>query len=178
MLLAEGKDAPKFFKDEGGGHRWQRTPPTEKRGRVHTSTVTVAVLNETGPKTIEVNPDDLIIDYYKASGAGGQHRNRTLSGCRIKHIPTGIIIERCTSRSSYQNKDSAMEDLKQRLQSAEYDRLNKRRNSKRKTQIGSGMRGDKIRTYREQDDTVIDHRSNKKASLKKLRRGDWGEIKR
>jgi len=167
-----------FFNDEAGGHRIQRIPPTEKRGRTHTSTVTVAVLKEGHVTEVKINPNDIHIGYFKAPGSGGQKKNVTSSACRVRHFPTGIIVERSGTRSAYKNKDAALQGLQDKLDERARKKHQGNTRNIRNSQIGSGMRGDKIRTYREQDDVVIDHRTNKKSSLKAIKKGDWSKIKR
>lgn len=155
---------------EAGGHRWQRIPPTEKRGRVHTSTVTVAVLPlvTDAPK---LNLRDVSIETKRGSGAGGQHRNKTESAVRAVHLPTGLVADICCDRSQHRNKEIALMVLAQRVATQNHQRNHDRRDQRRRDQIGSGMRADKIRTYRERDNQVVDHRSGKKGRLDQAMKG-------
>ena len=171
-ILVEGIDLS-GLENEAGGHRIQRVPPTERKGRVHTSTVTVAVIDRIegfGPSSIPQS--DLKIEWYSGTGAGGQHRNKHQNSCRITHLPSGLIVTSQT-RSRQNSLNAAMADLQQRLD-AETKRLyNNTIASDRKQQVGSGMRGDKIRTYRFQDDVVKDHLTNKTSSVKKILAGNF-----
>lgn len=151
--------------------RIQRIPITERNGRVHTSTVTVAVV-DTDQQTFKINQQDLDVQWYSGSGAGGQNRNKVQNCCRLIHIPTGIIktAQFRDRKSSYQHAyDALVEELKL---SHNNEQANIQ-NSNRKTQIGSGMRGDKVRTFRFQDDQVVDHRTNKAASCKRVMKGEF-----
>jgi peptide chain release factor 1 len=162
------KDVSPLLK-EAGGHRWQRVPPTEKRGRVHTSTVTVAVL-ELPYLSYTLKDDDIEIFTTKDSGPGGQHRNKTESCVVMRHIPTGIEAKAST-KSQHRNKVLAREVLEARV-SALFKTQNKIRiDNERKCQVGSGMRGDKIRTYRQRDNIVNDHKSGRKTSLSSIQEG-------
>lgn len=176
LLILEIESNHDFFKDEGGGHRWQRIPPNEKRGRVHTSTVTVAVI-EDPPPSFTLDPADIQLESYKAGGKGGQHRNKTETAIRAIHIPTGITAISASERSQSQNKKSALNTLKSRIFQAQSQKAQTSENAARKSQIGCGARGDKIRTYRERDDRVVDHRTNRKTSLSRLKKGDWSGLK-
>ena len=172
ILRAEGKRAADVFRHEPGGHRCQRIPPNEKRGRVHTSTVTVAVLPEVEERDFRIDPRDLDIKTCRGSGAGGQHRNVTDSAVQVKHIPTGLIVRCEAERSQGQNKERALALLRTRLAAAASERATDSRADSRRTQVGSGMRGDKVRTYRWQDDTVTDHQTGKRATLRRVLRGE------
>ena len=143
--------------NEPGGHRIQRVPPTERKGRVHTSTVTVAVIDSEDAWTAPtISKNDLKIEWYSGTGAGGQYRNKHQNSCRITHIPSGIVAKaECRSRQN--SLDSAMAELQRRLDHLQERQYNNNIACDRKAQIGSGMRGDKIRTYRFQDDRVHDH---------------------
>jgi peptide chain release factor 1 len=165
---------------EGGGHRWQRIPPTEKRGRVQTSTVTVAVLDLSGSgasKRTENLIDDRDIEmvFTKDTGPGGQHRNKTESCVVLTHRPTGIKAK-SADRCQHANRRQARAVLEERV--AEYYATIARRTTddERRRQVGSGERGDKIRTYSLQHDIVHDHRSDRKASAKKVLAGDLGAL--
>lgn len=166
-----GEKAKTIFSQEAGGHRHQRIPPTETRGRIQTSTVTVAILDliEIGT-TFRYN--DVEIKTTKGSGPGGQARNKIESAVVITHKPTGLVVRSCTECSQYQNKKIALEILQSRLSQRAQDSSHHEQNSLRQQQIGSGERGDKIRTYREKDDRVVDHRTGLRGSLKHWQKGD------
>ena len=176
-FTVSGDGAYSKFKFESGVHRVQRIPVTESNGRIQTSTVTVAVLPEADDVEVEINPSDIKIESCKSSGAGGQHINKTESAVRLTHIPTGIVIECDQERSQLQNKEKAMRilyaklyDMKQREQS---DAIA----SERRSQVGSGDRSEKIRTYNYPQSRVTDHRINKTIfSLAAFLNGDMAEI--
>lgn len=172
IVRVAGKGALSWFAGESGGHRWQRVPPTEKRGRVQTSTVTVAVLPVPKASDVRLNDRDLDWKTCRGSGAGGQHRNVTDSAVQLTHKPTGIQVRVESERSQRANRDAARAMLAARLQDAAEQARASARSSERRRQVGSGMRGDKVRTYREQDDTVRDHRTGKTAKLRNVRRGE------
>lgn len=159
---------------ESGGHRWQRVPPTERRDRVHTSTVTVVVMPVLEPQSWGIADRDLEITTMRGSGAGGQHRNRTESAVRMRHLPTGLEVRICSERSQHRNKDIARAILEGRVKAALSGATTRDRDAQRKELAGSGERGDKGRTYRVRDDQVTDHRSGKRASLKRVLAGDLG----
>ena len=168
-----GKRAAETFKDEPGGHRWQRVPPNEKRGRVQTSTITVAVLPEPTDTQVALRDEDLDIATCRGSGAGGQHRNKTDSAVIMKHLPTGLTVRCESERSQTQNKETARQVLRARLWQFEQDRASGARAADRRSQLGSGMRGDKRRTIRTQDDSVVDHLTGRSWRFKRYARGDW-----
>jgi len=170
--MIEGDGSKALFENEAGGHRWQRVSPTERHGRVHTSTITVAVLDLESSDNYVVREADIDFVATRGSGPGGQARNKLETCIVATHIPTGLSV-RIDSRSQYQNKQIAMQVLKARLSELDAFKKMLEQNKDRKTQIGSGMRGDKIRTYREQDDRMIDHRTNKKSSLGEWVKGNW-----
>ena len=142
-----GEGAYSRLKYESGVHRVQRVPETESQGRVHTSTVTVAVLVEADEVELEINPTDLKIDVFRASGAGGQHINKTESAVRITHLPTGVVVECQDERSQYKNKDRAMKILRSRLYESMLEEQNEKIASERRSQVGTGNRSERIRTY-------------------------------
>lgn len=176
-FLIEGKGAWSRFKFESGTHRVQRVPDTESQGRIHTSAVTVAVLPEAEEVDVEINPVDLQIDTYRSSGAGGQHVNKTESAIRITHIPTGVVVECQDERSQYKNKDRAMKILRSKLFEAQREKLEQERAGQRRSQVGTGDRSGRIRTYNFPQGRVTDHRIN--LTLYKLQQvmdGDLDEM--
>ena len=153
-----GEGAYSRLKYESGVHRVQRVPETESQGRVHTSTVTVAVLVEADEVELEINPTDLKIDVFRASGAGGQHINKTESAVRITHLPTGVVVECQDERSQYKNKDRAMKILRSRLYESMLEEQNEKIASERRSQVGTGNRSERIRTYNFPESRLTDHR--------------------
>ena len=169
-----GKSVFSKLKFESGVHRVQRVPATETQGRIHTSTVTVAVLPEAEEVDVEVNEGDLRIDVYRASGAGGQHVNKTESAVRITHIPTGIVVAMQEERSQHKNRAKAMKILRARLYEAQRSSLAATRAADRKGQVGTGDRSERIRTYNFPQGRVTDHRIN--LTLHKIDRVMLGEM--
>lgn len=168
--MVEGADLS-GLQNEPGGHRIQRVPPTERKGRVHTSTVTVAVVD---PQVIStaIAEHDLEIEWYSGTGAGGQYRNKHQNSCRITHRPTGITAKsECRSRTN--SLAEAMSAIQKRVDQLLQSKYNDNLASNRKAQVGTGMRGDKIRTYRFQDDRVQDHITGKTSSVKKVLAGNF-----
>lgn len=157
-FLLEGDGVYSKLKFESGVHRVQRVPETETSGRVHTSTVTVAVLPEMEDVEVEIVPGDLQIDTYRAGGAGGQHVNKTESAIRITHIPTGTVVECQDERSQHKNKDKAMKILRSKIYEKKLQEQNAKIASERKLQVGTGDRSERIRTYNYSQGRVSDHR--------------------
>ena len=158
VFSIEAKGAYSRLKYESGVHRVQRIPSTESSGRIHTSTVTVAVLPEVDEVDVDINQNDLQIDTYRASGAGGQHINKTDSAIRITHLPSGIVVTCQDQRSQYKNKDKAMKVLRSRLYAAAQQQQNSEIAQARKSQVGTGDRSERIRTYNFPQGRVTDHR--------------------
>lgn len=159
-FMIEGEGAYSRLKFESGVHRVQRVPETESQGRIHTSTVTVAVLPEAEDVDVEINPADLQIDTYRSGGAGGQHVNKTESAIRITHLPTGTVVECQDERSQYKNKDRAMKILRSRILEAEREKQHDAIAGERRAQVGTGNRSERIRTYNYPQGRVSDHRIN------------------
>lgn len=170
-IKISGEDAARTFENEPGGHRWQRVPPTEKRGRVQTSTITVAVLEEIPGVKVDIPCSDIEISIARGSGKGGQHRNVTDSAVQVKHIPTGIIVRCESERSQHQNKEQAMSVLRQRIHHRLTSKVTGNVNDARRGQVGSGMRGDKVRTIRVRDDLVVNHSNGRRTSYKRYNQG-------
>ena len=157
-FMIEGEGAYSRFKYESGVHRVQRVPDTETQGRIHTSTVTVAVLPEAEDVELEINPNDLKIDTFRSSGAGGQHINKTSSAIRVTHLPTGTVVECQDERSQFKNKDKALKILRSRLLDVAQREHDEAIASDRKSQVGTGDRSERIRTYNYPQSRVTDHR--------------------
>lgn len=176
-FMISGDGAYSRFKFESGVHRVQRVPETESQGRIHTSTVTVAVLPEAEDVEVEINPADLQIDTFRASGAGGQHINKTESAIRITHIPTGIVVECQDERSQFKNKDKAMKLLRSKILEGEREKQNKEIAADRRAQVGTGDRSERIRTYNYPQSRVTDHRIGLTLyKLEAILNGDLDEV--
>lgn len=168
-----GRGVRALFENEVGGHRWQRVPPTEKRGRVQTSTITVAMLDEETEVDIVLRDEDLEWKACRAPGNGGQHVQKTDSAIQLTHVPTGIQIRSHEERSAHKNKANALEKLRARLRADTRAKASSARAQERRVQVGSGMRGDKRRTIRAQDDSVVDHPTGRVWKLRDYLRGNW-----
>ena len=178
-FVVEGDNAFSRLKYEGGGHRVQRVPVTESGGRIHTSAATVAVLPQGEEVDFKLDMNELKIDTYRSSGAGGQHVNKTESAIRVTHLPTGLVVECQDERSQYKNKDRAMQILRSKLYEAEQEKQRAAVAAERKSQIGSGDRSDRIRTYNFPQNRVTDHRltgDNKNFNLSAVIDGDLDEL--
>ncbi len=176
-FMISGEGAYSRFKYESGVHRVQRVPETETQGRIHTSTATVAVLPEAQEVDVEINPADLQIDTFRASGAGGQHVNKTESAIRIIHIPTGTIVECQDERSQHKNKDKAMKILRSKILEAEMQKQMSSIADERKSQVGTGDRSERIRTYNYPQGRLSDHRIGLTLyKLEQILNGDLDEV--
>ncbi len=177
VLEVKGNEVYGKLKFESGAHRVQRVPKTESQGRVHTSAATVAVIPKYKEKDIKIKKEDLRTDTFRASGAGGQHVNKTESGVRFTHIPTGIVSESTDSRSQLKNREIALQRLYLKIKEAQREQDQRERTAQRKTLVGSGDRSDKIRTYNYPQNRVTDHRIGLTLySLNKIVEGDLDEI--
>ncbi len=177
IALISGKGVFSRFKYESGVHRVQRVPETETQGRIHTSACTVAVMPEADDVEVDINPSDLRIDLYRASGAGGQHVNKTESAVRITHIPTGVVVACQDEKSQHKNKARAMKVLKSRILDAMQAEQNAKMAADRKSQVGSGDRSERIRTYNFPQGRCTDHRVNLTLyKLEAIMQGDLNEV--
>lgn len=177
-LTIEGSaEELEVFRAEGGGHRVQRVPPNEKRGRVHSSTVTVAVLGDVhiDPQYLKRRPEDFAVSFFSGTGPGGQNRNKVQASARIVHIPTGLV-RTAQTRSRENSVRLAMEALSKDLDAAQTQSQWDHTNTVRTAQTGSGMRGDKRRTYRSQEDTVNDHENGKRARMSDVMKGKFDAL--
>jgi len=177
VFAVNGKGAYRHFKFESGVHRVQRVPATESQGRVHTSTATVAVMPEAEEVDVEINPRDLQVDTYKSSGAGGQHVNKTESAIRITHLPTGLVVACQEERSQLQNRERAMQMLRAAILDRKIREQEAERSSLRRSQVGTGERSEKIRTYNFPQDRITDHRINQNfGNIRGVMEGDMDKI--
>ena len=179
VAMISGTDVYAHLKFEAGTHRVQRVPATESQGRIHTSACTGAILPEAQDVDIKIDESDLRIDVYRASGAGGQHVNKTESAIRITHLPTGVVVECQDERSQYKNKDRAMKILRSKLYEAEQEKQNAAIAATRKSQVGTGDRSGKIRTYNFPQNRVTDHRltgDNKNFNIAAVINGDLDDM--
>ena len=171
ILAVSGREAWRLFRFESGGHRVQRVPETENQGRIHTSAATVAVLPEAEEVEVDMRPEDLRIDTMRAGGAGGQHVNKTESAVRIVHVPTNTTVVCMDEKSQHKNKARAMRILRARLFELERNRLASERAAQRKTQVGSGDRSERVRTYNFPQNRCSDHRLGQNFSLEHVLAG-------
>lgn len=177
IFMVEGKGAYSKFKYETGVHRVQRVPDTESSGRVHTSTITVAVMPEAEEVDIDINPADIDMDVYRASGAGGQHVNKTSSAVRLTHRPTGVVVACQEERSQQQNRDKAMKMLMTKLYDMEVSKKHEQAAKEKHDQVGTGDRSEKIRTYNFPQDRVTDHRINVNLSnIENIMKGNINDL--
>lgn len=157
----KGEEVYQKLRNESGVHRVQRVPETERSGRIHTSTATVAVLPQVSEKEVQINPNDLKIETFRSSGPGGQHMQKTSSAVRITHLPTGIVVSSQDSRSQYQNKENALQSLRVKLATLAEQQRKSKVDHLRRRQIGHAGREEKIRTYNFPQNRVTDHRLGK-----------------
>ncbi|KKQ23020.1 peptide chain release factor 1 [Candidatus Wolfebacteria bacterium RIFCSPLOWO2_01_FULL_38_11] len=173
----DGENSYQYLKQESGVHRIQRVPKTEKAGRVHTSTATVAILPEVEAKEVNINPNDLEVTFSRAGGPGGQNVNKVETAVRISHKPTGIVISSRAERSQHANRESALSILRAKLYEIQQQTEAQKLGTSRKEQIGTADRSEKIRTYNFPDDRITDHRINKKwHNIERILEGDLEPI--
>ena len=173
VLNVEGPLAHEMFKDEAGGHRWQRVPPNERRGRVQTSTITVAVMRIPRPEEIRIKDSEMEITACRGSGPGGQNRNKCNTAIQIRHLPTGLLVRSEAERSQFQNRELALGVLRSKLVEMQSSQRHQGINTLRRQQVGTGMRGDKRRTIACQRGTVVDHITGKQWKLDDYLAGKW-----
>lgn len=176
VVEVAGKGAAKLFAGESGGHRWQHVPRSEKKGRVHTSTVTVAVMSVLQPQVDAISERDIEWQAIRGSGNGGQARQKTSNAVQMKHLPTGVAVRVESSRSQLANRESAFRLLAARIAGAHQNAQKVAQDGARRALVGTGERGDKIRTVRVRDNHVTDHQTGKKISLTRYRRGHVDEL--
>lgn len=172
VLHITGNDAWSRFRAESGGHRWQRVPPNERKGKVHSSTVTVAVFPDAKISAFSIRESDCEITTCRGSGPGGQKRNKTESAVQVKHRRTGLIVRCDTERSQQQNKATALALLRSRLEARHHEANQSAERDSRRNQIGSGERSDKIRTVQMQNGQVVNHVTGKKVAIERYMKGD------
>ena len=173
----DGEGAYNDLKHESGVHRVQRIPKTEKSGRVHTSTASVAIMPVVQPQEVNINPSDIEVSFFRSSGPGGQNVNKVETAVRMTHKPTGIVVSSQAGRSQQHNRESAMEILRSKLYEAQVEQQQAKRGDLRRAQIGSGDRSEKVRTHNFAQDRITDHRINKKwHNIEKILQGDLGPI--
>lgn len=177
LTRVRGRGAKAAFAGEPGGHRWQRVPPSEKRGRVHTSTVTVAVLDEPTEVELALDERDLEEAFVRGSGKGGQHRNTTSNAVQLVHRPSGVRVHVDGGRSLKDSRRAARALLRARLLATERDAALGARERTRRQQVGSGMRADKVRTVQVQNGRVVDHRTGKRTALSRYLKGDLDALR-
>ncbi|TSC96252.1 MAG: Peptide chain release factor 1 [Parcubacteria group bacterium Athens0714_26] len=172
-----GQNLYEILKNESGVHRVQRIPKTEKSGRVHTSTISVAILPEVEPKLVNISPSDLEISYFRSSGPGGQNVQKVETAVRILHRPTGVVVSSQNERSQFQNKENALSVLRSKIYEAQRNAEIAKLGAERKELIGSAERAEKMRTYNFPDDRITDHRIGKKFhNIEKILDGDLDQI--
>ncbi len=177
VFMLKGDNAYNLMKNEGGVHRVQRVPSTEKGGRIHTSTVTIAILKKVDKKEVEINPKDIKIETYKASGPGGQYVNKRETAVRITHLPTKAVAESQSERSQGANKENALEVLRAKVAEHVKEEKDKKRQADRQSQIGSGKRAEKIRTYNFPQNRLTDHRIKKSwHNLENIMKGNLDQV--
>jgi peptide chain release factor 1 len=177
IIFIKGKDAYKYLKHESGVHRVQRVPITESQGRIHTSAVTIAILPEPKEVEVKINEKDLKIEFMRASGPGGQHVNKTDSAVRITHIPTGISVHCQDEKSQHKNRAKAIKILRARIFDLKQKEQEQKRSETRRSQVGSGDRSERIRTYNFPQARITDHRINLTLyNLNKILEGDLEEF--
>ena len=178
VLRVRGRGARARFAHESGGHRWQRVSPTEKRGRVHTSTVTVVVLDEPDERALVIDPSELEESFVRGSGPGGQHRNTSATAVILKHLPSGLQVRVDGGRSQHLNRVAALELLRAKLAAQRRDEGLATRADLRRRLGGTGMRGDKIRTIQVRNGVVVDHARGTRMSYQRYERGFLEELER